>query len=175
MPTKGKTKGNSGELKIAKFLTSLFESQFMRVPNSGAALGGVNSSRRLLMSKETQRLFKGDIVPPGHLNRMVIESKFYATFPFEKLSRDSRIPQLDDWIEQASTSADKDDMWFLVVRIDRKGSFVLFERRHLADFEVQNHAIYFDYVWLDFESFFARNKQKIAELCTSCIESRNVT
>jgi hypothetical protein len=173
MPTKGKTKGNSGELKIAKFLTTLFESQFMRVPNSGAALGGSNAGRRNLMSKETQRLFKGDIVPPSHLNKMVIESKFYAQFPFEKLSRDSRIAQLDDWIDQAATSADVDDIWFLVVRINRKGSFVLFDRRHMNQFEVQNHSIYFDYVWCDFESFFSRNKQKIAELCAA--ESKPLT
>jgi hypothetical protein len=30
MPSKGKTKGNMGELKIAKFLTELFGAKFIR-------------------------------------------------------------------------------------------------------------------------------------------------
>lgn len=164
MATKGKAKGNNGELKIAKFLTELFGAKFMRVPNSGAAVGGANAHRKLLMDSVQISYFKSDIIPPSNMRRLVIESKFYKDFSFHKLVVREPILQLDKWIQQTLTTVDPGDLWFLIVRINHKGSFALFDIKHLSDFAVDNYSVYFDYVWVDFEPFFQKNKAKILEL-----------
>jgi hypothetical protein len=164
MPTKGKSKGNQGELKIAKFLTELFENKFMRVPNSGAMVGGANAHRKLLMDSVQISYFKSDIIPPSHMRKLVIESKFYKDFPFHKLGTDQAIAQLDKWIEQTLTTIEPGDVWFVVVRINHKGSFAVFDKSWVEHFEIQNYAKYFDSIWVDFEPFFTANKQKILEL-----------
>ena len=167
MATRGKAKGNQGELKIAKFLTELFGAKFMRVPNSGAAIGGKNAGRKVLMDSLQISYFKSDIIPPSHMRQLVIESKFYKDFPFHKLVVNEQITQLEKWIQQTLATVDTGDVWFLVVRINHKGSFALFDKKHLADFVVQNHAVYYDYVWVDFEPFFTTNRDKILELSTT--------
>lgn len=167
MATRGKAKGNTGELKIAKFLTELFGAKFMRVPNSGAAIGGANAHRKVLMDSVQISYFKSDIIPPSNMRRLVIESKFYKDFPFAKLAQNDAIPQLDKWIQQCLTTVDEGDLWFVVVRINHKGSFAVFDQRHLADFQVGNHVRYQTYVWCDFEYLFENNRDRIAQLSAS--------
>ena len=164
MPTKGKSKGNQGELKIAKFLTDLFEAKFMRVPNSGAAIGGKNAHRKQLMDSTQISYFKSDIIPPSNMKKLVVESKFYKDFPFHKLGTDEHIAQLDKWIDQTLVTVEPGDLWFVIVRINHKGSFAVFDRCWLSDLQIANHTRYFEYVWCDFESLFARNKDKIAAI-----------
>jgi hypothetical protein len=167
MATRGKAKGNNGELKIAKFLTELFGAKFMRVPNSGAYLGGKNTDRKTLMDSVQISYFKSDIIPPTNMRRLVIESKFYKDFPFHKLVVHEPIAQLDKWIKQTLETTDPEDVWFVVVRINHKGSFACFDRRHLPDFVVDNYAVYYNYAWVDFEPFFTANKAKILELSST--------
>ena len=167
MPSKGKTKGNTGELKIAKFLTEQFEAKFMRVPNSGAFLGGANAHRKSQMDAQQINYFKSDIIPPSHMHKLVIESKFYKAFPFEKLSGNSAIPQLDTWIKQTLVTVDEGDMWFVVVRINHKGTWACFDAKWLPHLQVANHTRYFSYVWCEFESLFENNKQQILTLTKS--------
>ena len=64
MPSPQKIKGKSFENAKAKFLTEIFEEKFVRVPTSGAFLGGQNYDRRLSMSQGQVMAFKGDIIPP---------------------------------------------------------------------------------------------------------------
>jgi hypothetical protein len=164
MPSKGKAKGNQGELKIAKFLTETFGAKFMRVPNSGAYLGGGNAHRKLLMDDVQINYFKSDIIPPHHMRKLVIESKFYKSFPFEKLAGNDRITQLESWIKQILTTVDADDMWVLVVRINHKGSWACFDAKWLPHLQVGNHVRHFEYVWCDFESLFTRNRDQILNI-----------
>ena len=169
MATRGKAKGNNGELKIAKFLTELFGAKFMRVPNSGAAIGGKNAERKVLMDSVQISYFKSDIIPPSNMRRLVIESKFYKDFPFHKLVVREPILQLDKWIKQTLDTVDVDDLWFVVVRINHKGSFACFDKKHVNDFVVDNYAVYYDYVWVDFEPFFTANKDRILELSSTLV------
>ena len=171
MPTKGKSKGNQGELKIAKFLTDLFEHKFMRVPNSGAAIGGANAHRKLLMDSVQISYFKSDIIPPSHMRKLVIESKFYKDFPFHKLGTDQPISQLDKWIDQTKQTIEPGDVWFVVVRINHKGSFAVFDSSFADQFAIKNYARYFDCVWVDFEPFFSANRHKIQDLCQTQLGS----
>lgn len=164
MPSKGKTKGNTGELKIAKFLTETFDAKFMRVPNSGAFLGGANAHRKVSMDAQQINYFKSDIIPPSHMHKLVIESKFYKSFPFDKLAGNVRIGQLEGWIKQTLTTVDAHDMWFVVVRINHKGTWACFDHKWLQHLQVGNHARYFEYVWCEFEPLFTNNKQAILSL-----------
>jgi hypothetical protein len=164
MPSKGKAKGNTGELKIAKFLTETFGAKFMRVPNSGAAIGGKNAHRKLAMDTEQINYFKSDIIPPSHMRRLVIESKFYKSFPFEKLAGNDRITQLEGWIKQILATVDAEDMWVLVVRINHKGSWACFDQKWLPHLAVGNHVRHFEYVWCEFEPLFELNKPQILKI-----------
>ena len=64
MASPQKVKGKSYENAKAKFLTDIFGQTFIRVPTSGAFLGGKNYDRRLDMSDGQVMAFKGDIIPP---------------------------------------------------------------------------------------------------------------
>ena len=162
--TKGKAKGNSGELKIAKFLTELYTQKFIRVPNSGAFIGGKNNSRKQLMDSTQVSYFKSDLIPPSNMRKLVIESKFYKDFPFNRLMCEGDIKQLDAWIEQTLDVVDPEDLWFVVIRINHKGSFACFDNKWMTEFQIQNHVRYKTYVLTEFEPFFELNKERIAEL-----------
>lgn len=167
--SKGKTKGNTGELKIAKFLTELYGHKFLRVPNSGAYLGASNFHRRASLDETQASYFKSDLIPPSHMRRLVVESKFYKDFPFHKLGTDQPIPQLDKWVEQTLATVESGDTWFLVIRINHKGSFAVFDKLLLADLQVANHVVYGGYIWCDFEPLFRRNRDSIAQrVATPC-------
>lgn len=161
MPSKGKNKGNSGERKIADFLTELYGQKFMRVPNSGAFLGGANAFRKAHLDEGQVSTFKADLIPPSNMKKLVIESKFYGEFSFHNLMKNVDISLLDKWVKQAVDSADPDDFWVVVFRINHKGSFVVFDHSHLARFSVDNHCRYKTTVVTDFEKFFVDNKDEI--------------
>jgi hypothetical protein len=161
MSNKGKQKGNTGERKIADFLTNLYGQKFIRVPNSGAFLGGMNTKRKAQLDEGQVASFKADLIPPSNMRKLVIESKFYADFPFHNLMKDDGVPLLDKWIDQAKTSADDDDFWMVIFRINRKGAFAVFDSNHLGSFEVNNHILYKGTAITEFEQFFIENKDTI--------------
>ena len=49
MPSKSKAKGSSYERDLAKFLSEKYNGSFVRVPNSGAYIGGSNFHRACLL------------------------------------------------------------------------------------------------------------------------------
>ena len=85
MTAKSKIKGNAGERELCKLLSEIFLGSFVRVPNSGANVGGKNVHRRASLSTTQDRAFRGDIIPPDHLPKLIIESKSYKSFPFHQL------------------------------------------------------------------------------------------
>jgi len=64
MPSKSKIKGSAFEREMAKFLSEKYDESFVRVPNSGAYIGGKNQKRTDVLSEGQIRAFKGDIIPP---------------------------------------------------------------------------------------------------------------
>lgn len=165
MPSKGKNKGNSGERQIADFLTRTFGEKFMRVPNSGALLGGANAHRKQQLDEQQISMFKSDIIPPSSMRKLVIESKFYSEFPFHKLAQNQPIPILNKWIDQTLQTVDPGDLWMVVIRINRKGSFAVFDASWLSELQVGNHVRHFGYVWCDFEQVIERNLDQIRRIC----------
>ena len=63
MSNKSKIKGKSWERDVANFLTKLYNEPFLRVPNSGAFVGGYNIYRTQTMTEQQVKSFKGDIIP----------------------------------------------------------------------------------------------------------------
>lgn len=159
-----KTKGKLGEREICEFLKTLYDASFIRVPASGAFVGGKNFHRYQNLSQGQFLGARADIIPPDHMKHMVIESKFYKDFPFHALVRGQKVPQLDEWIEQAKSCCLQGDSWFLIVKINRKGSFCVVDKNLFDKCLPSNHVRYFDYVVLDFEDFFKTNKDHIAKI-----------
>lgn len=127
MSSKSKNKGKGYERQVAHFLSDLYQESFVRVPNSGAYVGGANAVRTQNLSEEQTRAFKGDIIPGPSFKKLVVECKNYADFPFHKLAFNLQIKQLDDWIQQSKDCCQDGDFWILCVKITNKISFVLWD------------------------------------------------
>ena len=82
MSNKSKNKGKSWERDVCNFLSDLYNQSFIRVPNSGAFVGGKNEYRKDHLSAEQIKLSRGDIVPPQNYPYFLAECKNYAEFPF---------------------------------------------------------------------------------------------
>jgi hypothetical protein len=166
--SKQKAKGNGAERELSKFLSATFGGNFMRVPNSGAYVGGKNAFRKASMSENQMSLTKGDIIPPDFMPKLVLESKFYADFPFHSLLTDGKVPQLDKWIEQTIDCVEADDVWFVAFKINRKGWFTCFSADMAPKYTLGNHSVYNDgtktFVVTDLMKFFTDNKTVVLEL-----------
>lgn len=160
MPSKSKAKGNSWERDVARFLSNLYNDHFMKVPSSGAYVGGSNAVRKINMTEGQIRHMKGDIVPPDHWRHLNCECKNYSSFPFHRLLYNVEIPLLEDWLSQIMDAADPDDVNILFFKITRIGKFVAFDVSH--PFVTERSVDYVDKnsnTWriTEFESFFALN------------------
>jgi hypothetical protein len=164
MPSAGKNKGNTGERIIANFLTELYQAKFIRVPNSGAFLGGANHHRQQLMDSGQVASFRADIIPPSDMRGLVIESKFYKEFPFSKLLKNEKIPLLDGWIKQLEENITSQDFSVVVFRINRQGSFAVFHEKWHAQLQVGNYARYQHYIVTDFNDLFTVNRDVIRNI-----------
>ena len=151
MASKSKTKGKSWEREVANFLTKLYDEQFLRVPNSGAFIGGYNVYRTDVLSAEQTRTFKGDIIPGPSFPKLVIECKNYASFPFHKLAFDETVPQLDKWITQVRNSCEIKDKWLLCIKITRKASFVLWNPNQ---FQILSNTTYKANCYMEYNTFW---------------------
>lgn len=165
MPSKAKSKGNSSERETCKILSECFGGNFIRVPNSGAFLGGFNKFRKDNMDEYQKNTFKGDIITPENMKRLVIENKFYKDFPFHLLIRNEPLPILDKWIEQLLEPLDLDDFPFLVMKFNRKGYFLAIRKKDIENFKIKNYISYMykneEFYIVDFIDFIYENKDKI--------------
>lgn len=168
MTGKAKSKGNSAERELSKFLAGVFSGSFIRVPNSGAYIGGKNAGRKDVLSDGQTRTMKGDIIPPDFMPKLVLESKFYADFQFHSLITEGKVPQLDKWIEQTIECVEPNDLWFVAFKINRKGWYACFPNELAPNYTLGNHAVYCDgtnkFVVTELTNFFTTNKDKVLEL-----------
>jgi hypothetical protein len=125
MPSKSKAKGNAWELEVAKFLASLYNESFIRIPSSGAFVGGKNTFRKTQIDSAQLQGKKGDIHPPEAWKHWNIECKSYADFPFHQLwYADVKI--LDSWIAQQKEVEDEGDLNLILIKISRKEKWVVY-------------------------------------------------
>jgi len=164
MSSKSKNKGKSWERDVCLFLSELYNDSFIRVPGSGAFIGGSNQFRKDTLSEEQIKLSRGDIIPPLHFPYFLAECKNYADFPFHSLISNSNIAILNTWIEQVEHDVtDRNDVWLLFIKITRKGQYVLFDTRMLGDvmFPLPYGVKYKKYWFCDMQYFFECYKNEL--------------
>ena len=159
MPSAAKQKGNAWERDVAKDLSETFNENFIRVPNSGAYTGGANVFRIDQLTEQQKRMMDGDIMVPPCLSRYKIECKNYKAFDFHQLFNENKT--LDKWIKQAEFGL----LWFLVIKVTRKGSFILFRKEISKHFSYKNYLSYKDkYIITDYREFWQENADAIRRL-----------
>lgn len=160
-----KNKGKSGERELCKIMENTFGGSFIRVPNSGAYVGGRNSSRKEFLSNGQIKITKGDIITPDNMPKFVLESKFYKDFPFHALLGQEPIPILESWIDQTIDCIDEDDFWMVCFKINRKGWFGCIEDKYASTFTWRNFCRYNErYFVFELKPFLEINSDKIKEL-----------
>ena len=157
---KSKTKGKGWERDVCLYLSDLYNESFIRVPGSGAFIGGTNQFRKDYLSEEQIKLSRGDIIPPVKYPFFLAECKNYAEFPFHQLISKERIVLLDSWIEQVEHDVtSENDVWLLFIKITRKGAYVLYPIRKLDDLQ---YGVRYRQYWLcDMNYFFKCYKDEL--------------
>ena len=170
MTSKAKAKGNSWELEIAKFLSSLYNESFIRAPGSGAYIGGSNTARKQFLDEGKIRSFKGDIIPGESFPKFNAEAKNYKELAFHQLIS-GECKQFDAWLAQLMDVADPEDLNLLMVKITRKGKFIAVEEKNFPALKLPNNYIRYTsqklgpwYV-MDFDEFWAINASAVKQLC----------
>lgn len=169
MGSKSKNKGKSWERDFATFLSELYNESFIRVPHSGAYIGGKNSIRKEFLHEGQIRAMKGDIIPPSDWKHFNVECKSYAEFPFHQLFTEGKIGLLESWIEQAMDAADEGDLNLIIMKFNRKGKFVSFPYQNFPDLKASRHIKYESekygaWAFTGFDSFWTLNKEAVKKL-----------
>lgn len=167
--SKSKNKGKSWERDVANDLTEMYGETFIRVPHSGAYIGGKNTIRKAHLGESQIKSMKGDITPPESWTKFNCECKSYADFPFHQtVQGDCR--QLEAWLDQLTDVADQDDLNILIMKFNRKGKFVAVPTKHTWS---QNHPhIYYispkhgSWKIFDYSTFWQDNRQLVQDLST---------
>lgn len=168
MGSKSKNKGKGFERDVAKYLSHLYNDNFVRVFSSGAYTGGLNSNRKSSLTEGQIRANKGDISPPDDWINFNCECKSYSSFPFHKLLIDDHIPLMEEFIDQTMDAADDNDVNIIFMKFDYVGKYVAFqmprpfECKRYVDYESKNHGI-----WriTGFDDFFKINKNVLENEC----------
>ena len=142
MAAKSKIKGSGFEREVCKILSDEYGSNFARVPNSGAFVGGKNSTRKSTLTENQIKASKGDIIPPDHWDYFNCECKFYKDFPFHHLLQDKSIPLLEQWLDQTMDAHDANDIDILFMKFDRKGIYLAFPQALKKHFHLKKHINY---------------------------------
>ena len=170
MTSKSKSKGNSWEREVAKFLSDLYGESFVRVPNSGAYIGGANTKRKEMLHEGQIRSFKGDIIPGQSFPKFNCECKSYGDFAFHQLFQ-GECKQLNLWLDQLIDVADEDDFNILIMKFNRKGKFIAieFDRNSDVPLFVEYHMLYQykDVRWaiMDYDRFWKLNSEWVRINC----------
>ena len=172
MSSKSKNKGKSWERDVCIYLSKLYNDSFIRVPGSGAFIGGSNQFRKETLSEEQIKLSRGDIIPPVKFPYFLAECKNYADFPFHQFitRKEMRsypsggIKLLDSWIEQVEHDVTSEkDVWVLFIKITRKGEFVLYDTTLIGDrlFQLPYGVSYKQYWFCEMDYFFECFKNEL--------------
>lgn len=169
MPSKAKTKGSQFEREVAKYLSDLYGESFVRIPNSGAYIGGLNTHRKTNLSENQIKSFKGDIVPPDSWVNFNAEAKNYNDFPFHQVVT-GKCKQLETWLDQLLAVAEPNDVNFLFFKLSRKGRFVCVQSKltwKSDNFIYFSSEKYGDWVIIEFDHFWSKNNNLVKLYSTS--------
>ena len=176
MPSKSKSKGNTWERELSKFLSDLYDDHFVRVPNSGAFIGGANTHRKANLSENQVKSFKGDIIPPDTWSSFNAEAKNYADFPFHLvLTGDCK--QLNTWLEQLLVVGEPSDLNILFMKFSRKGAYVAVPANFTwitDNFMFYTSELSGDWLIVEFHHFFKHNKDLVKSYSTKPTEIHSI-
>lgn len=157
MPSKSKAKGNAWELEVAKFLSETYSESFLRVPSSGAFVGGKNNFRKSTIDQAQLQSKKGDIHPPMGWKHFNLECKSYADFPFHQLwYADVKI--LDAWIQQQKDVEDVGDLNLILIKISRKEKWVVYQEN--LGFVTERSLLYKGWHFAQWDQFWSNEKNQ---------------
>jgi hypothetical protein len=174
MPSKSKAKGNAWELEVSKFLSETYNESFIRIPSSGAFVGGMNNFRKQTLGEAQLQSKKGDIHPPQAWKHWNIECKSYADFPFHQLwYTDVKI--LDAWIQQQKDVEDKGDLNLILIKISRKDKWVVFPSS--LEFSAERSLNYKGWTFVHWDQFWGpeANRDLVKKYSTSSTDSIHKT
>jgi hypothetical protein len=157
MPSKSKAKGNAWELEVAKFLSATYNESFLRIPSSGAFVGGKNNFRKASLGDAQLQSKKGDIHPPQAWKHWNLECKSYADFPFHQLWT-SDVKILDSWIAQQHDVEDEGDLNLILIKISRKDKWVVFQEN--LGFTVDRSIHYKGWYFTSWDDFWAKEHNR---------------
>lgn len=163
MPSKSKIKGSTWEREVTKHLTELYGQTFVRVPTSGAYLGGSNNHRATTLDQHQLAAHKGDIQPPTGW-RLNIECKNYASIPWHQIIQQD-CKQLDSWINQLEQVETPGDVNIAFIKISRQGKYVCVQ--YFNGLNTTNALQYGRYYVFDLDIFFENNKKALSEFATA--------
>lgn len=172
MSSKSKNKGKSWEREIAADLSAKYQEPFIRVPHSGAYIGGKNQSRKEFLHEGQIRAMKGDIIPPQEWKHFNCEAKNYNDFPFHNLYN-SDVKQLEGWLDQLLDVADPGDLNILIFKITRKGKYIAVQMGLGWDQSIPHtnyHSLKHN-IWqiFDYDTFWHYNLDLVKQLSLSKI------
>lgn len=165
MSSPQKAKGSSYEREVAKFLSDLYGEPFVRVPNSGAFIGGSNQHRKQKLSENQIKGFKGDIIPPDSWTKFNAEAKSYADFPFH-LVLTSECKQLNTWLNQLMAVAEDGDLNILFMKFNRKGRYIAVQYKstyHLQTYIKYSSKLLGTWIVAEMDDFFKFNKDLLRQ------------
>lgn len=161
---------------MAKFLTETHGASFLRVPNSGAFIGGNNAGRIQNLDAGQVKTFRGDIIPPEAWQRINIEAKSRRDLGWHQIVSGS-CRELDAWIEQCMTVHQPDDFTVIFFKIDRQGQFVAVRIQHEQEIlKPKNYLLYTTSAhgtWLisELNNFWILNQKIIEKICIDSSET----
>ena len=150
MSSKSKNKGKRYERQVALLLSNIFGDSFIRVPNSGAFVGGKNAVRRSQLTDNQNKTFKGDIIPPDNFN-LIIECKNYEKISggLSGMIRGKSI-QINKWLKELRGDAGilenrkQLDPHILFLKITRVGEwFIIPNELYINDINKLPRIVYF--------------------------------
>lgn len=111
-----KNKGNSFEREVAKFLSERTQSKWYRVPTSGAFSTTQDT---------TDPRFQGDVYCDNpKYQQIVIECKSYASLELNEIFLEKS--KFWKWVKQSEDES-KEFPWLLFIKINRKGTYLVYE------------------------------------------------
>jgi hypothetical protein len=174
MASKSKVKGSTYERDVSKFLCETYGGSFVRVPNSGAYIGGKNQSRTVTLSDGQIRSFKGDIIPPDDWKYFNCECKSYADFQFHQLFSPGEIPIMESWINQTMEVSANNDLNIIFMKFTRKGQYVAYQENtqwktpHSIVYHSKKHG---DWIFCGADKFWSCHSDKVKDVSINGVQS----
>ncbi len=140
---KSKNKGKQFERTVCKIFESVYNEQFIRVPNSGAFIGGSNINNiKITENGQNLSYFRGDIIPPKKYEKLIIECKKRAKIDLYSIIT-GNITEIKEWLKQLYNDYRPDEQFIrlLIISANSKKPLVVFNSKYHLEYTFQNYLI----------------------------------